>query len=213
MKAFGKSMVLLALALLVFPIVALADNTNSYLTTWVNSGDRASAKSGFSLRSTIAATLIPNGAWITGNNPGPLQPMTGGLHTGTLKQGCLGTSACSFSFVGRSFTTTGADGGSSFGGKFGSNIFLPSDCIDGICPYSITGQGGGGVELTTLNGQPVGSTVLGSAKKAKFTGGSVTAINRAGLTNVGVPEFGTLGLLGVGLFGLAGILRRKLVRT
>ena len=210
MKAGGKSVVTLALALLAFSTGAMADNTNS--SSWINSGATVSGKDGFSLISTVTASLLPNGSWTSGNL-GTLQLTTGNLLSGSLQQGCLGVDACSFSFVGSSFTIKGASGVPSFSGSFGSDIFLSGNCVSSYCTYSITVQGGGGVELTTLKGQPVGLTVLAFTTKGPFKGGSVTAISGTGLTNVTVPEPGTLGLLGVGLSGLAIILRRKLVRT
>jgi len=210
MKAGGKSVVTLALALLALSTGAMADNTNSY--SWINSGATVSASDGLSLSSTITSAVTPSGSWRSGSDIGTLQLTTGKLLTGSLQQGCLGTDACSFSFVGSSFTIKGANGAPSFSGAFGTDIFLSGDCVRNECTYSITAQGGGGVELTTLKGQPVGLTVLAFTTKGKFTG-SATAISGAGLTNVTVPEPGTLGLLGVGLSGLAIILRRKLVRT
>jgi PEP-CTERM motif len=211
MKAGGKLVVTLALALLVFPIVAMADNSNSY--SWINSGAVVSAKDGFSLSSAITAAVSPNASWMSGNDLGTLQLTTGNLLTGSLQQGCLGAEACSFSFVGSSFTITGANGGPSFSGKLGSNILLSGNCVKGTCSYSITGVTGGGVTLVTPKDQPVGTTVLSFTTKGMFTGGKVTAVAGTGLTNVMVPEPGTLGLFGVGLFGLAVILKRKLVRT
>jgi len=213
MKAGAKSLVTLALALLAFPIIAVADNTNSITSEWINSGATVGARDGFSLASTVTAGLLSNGSWMTGKDLGSVQLTTGKLLSGSLKQGCLGAYACSFSFVDSSFTIAGANDAPSFSGKFGSNIVLAGTCVKGTCTYSITGAPGGGVELTTLGGQPVGSTVLSFMTKGKFTGGSMTAISGTGLTNVTVPEPGTLGLLGVGLAGLAVILRRKTIRT
>ena len=213
MKASGKSVVTLALALLVFPIVALADNTNYY--SWVNSGAAVSASAtapvGLTLTSTITSAVVPNGSWTSGPDLGTLTLTTGKLVSGNLQTGCLGADACSFSFVGSSFTIQGLNGGPSFKGAFSTNIFLSGDCSGDVCNYSITEQGGTGLELTTLKGQPVGLTSLLFTTKGKL--GSGTVISGTGLTNVTVPEPGTLGLLGIGLFGLAVILRRKLVRT
>jgi len=130
MKAGGKSVVTLAVALLVFPVVAMADNTNS---SWTNSGATVSATDGLSttlpLTSTITSAATASGSW--------------------------------------------------------------------------------------SGSQPVGLTVLAFTTNGKFTDGSssVPAISGGGLTDVAVPEPGTLGLVGIGLFGLAVILRRKLVRT
>jgi PEP-CTERM motif len=208
----GKALATIALVVFVFPIAAIADNTTS--TTWMNSGATASASTTFSLNSTITTAQLSNQPPMTGTDLGTLRLTTGALLSGNLTQGCQASGGgCSFSFVGSSFTITGANGGPSFSGKFGSDVLLSGLCVNGICHYTVTGVSGGGVKLTNLSGQQVGTTSLSFTTKGLFTGGKTTALSGIGLTSVSVPEPGTLGLFGIGLFSLASVLRRKLDRT
>jgi hypothetical protein len=162
----------------------------------MKAGDKSVATLALVLLIFPIISRADNTNWINSGASGKL--LTASLQ----QQGCLGVDACSFSF-----------GGPSFSRQFGSNMFLSGTCVQNTCTHSITGPGGGGVGLTTINGRSAGATVLAFVTKGKFTGGSVTAISGTGLMNVMVPEPSTLGLVGIGLFALAVILKRKLVGT
>jgi PEP-CTERM motif len=204
---FSKLAVILALVVLAFPLAALADNT----ITWVNSGGTFSASpTGASItNSTVVGVTMPNGTMINGTL-GTLSMTTGALVSGSLTTGCLG--GCTFSATGSSFTIADTKG-PSFSGVFATDtyIYLIGSKANGKYTYTISG----GALIGSVNGNAFvstgGSTHLTITMSHIFTGG--TAPLAGGTTNVTVPEPGTLGLLGTGLFGLAGVLRRKLVHS
>jgi hypothetical protein len=194
-------MAVLALAL---PISAFANNSVDF----TNSGGTLSGSSaGLSLTGStlIAVNGLGGLGLVTGNNLGSLTFTTGALTSGSLQMG--GTFAGGGSFVITGNGSNGIPNGTIFNGSFTGPVTLTLVTLaNGTHNYTISGS----VSGTWLGGGTVdGATVQLTINTGKgFFNGSTTI--SSGDTNIAVPEPGTLGLLGTGLIGLAGALRRKL---
>jgi len=179
-----RRVVLLALLALALPTAALADSFDyaniGAGNTAVITGS-ASAGSTYGLTSQLSGVLdITTNATLCGNNSGTACNGWVSVTTGTL-------SACAsgLCFTGGTITITN-NGSTLFQGTFSNGTV---SVVNGV---------------TFVNGS-LGS--VGGTTQISMTINHVGAIS--GDTIV-TPEPGTLGLLGTGLVGLAGIVRRKL---
>ena len=199
-----KKMLLLAVLALALPTAVFASSGVDY----TNSGGTLSGtNSGLSLSGSvlIAVNGLNGGGLITGSNLGSLEFSTGALTSGSLQMG--GTFAAGGTFTITGNGTNGIPNGTLFTGSFSGPvtwtlITLSNGTHNYTLSGSLSGWNGSG---TATQGVTVQLTI--NTGKGFFNGSTNIS---SGDTNIVVPEPGSLGLLGTGLIGLAGVIGRKL---
>jgi fibronectin-binding autotransporter adhesin len=198
-----KRVLWLTVLALALPLAAFADSVD-----FTNSGGiLAGSSNGLSLTGSalIALNGLNGSGLVTGTDLGSVSFSTGALSGGSMQMG--GTFA-----AGGSFTITGNGGngipnGTIFAGTFsGPATWTLTTLANGTHNYTLTG-----VVAGTLGGgfHTDGVTVQLTVNTGRGFFNGRTHIS-SGDTNVVVPEPGSLSLLGTGLLGLAGVMRRKL---
>jgi hypothetical protein len=189
-----KKLVMLAVLALALPLAAFADSSIGISN---KGGTISGNSSGLSLSGSV---MIAYGSAV-GSNLGSVSFTTGAFTSGNAQDG--GTLAGGGSFVIMGNGTNGVPSGVLFSGTFDSGaIWKVVPLSNGTHNYTLTGT------LTGSNGT-VGTTVqlTFNTGKGLFNG---SASLESGDTSLTVPEPGTLTLLGTGLIGIAGAIRRKL---
>jgi PEP-CTERM motif len=199
-----KKILLLAVLALALPTAMFAGSSVDY----TNSGGTLSGSSaGLSLSGSvlIAVNGLNGGGLITGNNLGSVSFSTGALTSGSLQNGGTFAGGGSFTITGNG--TSGVPSGTLFTGTFdGPVTWTLVTLANGTHNYTLTGSVSG---WTGSGSATMGVTVQLTINTGKgFFNGSTTI--SSGDTNIVVPEPGSLSLLGTGLIGLAGLVRRKL---
>jgi hypothetical protein len=198
-----KIIVLLALAL-ALPLAAFASSSVDFTNS---GGTLAGSSSGLTLSGStlVAVNGYNGGGLITGSNLGSLSFTTGSLASGSLQMGGTFNAGGTFNISGNG--TSGLPNGTIFSGTFNSATWTLVTLANGTHNYTLTGVLVGSMGGSTYNTNGVTVQLTINTGKGYFNGSTKIS---SGDTTVVVPEPGSLGLLGTGLLGLAGVIRRKL---
>ena len=199
-----RRVVVLALLALALPMAAWADGidlTNQFGSISVSAAGITSTQSQLTSFNGIVAPK--------GHSLGTVSFSTGALVSGSVAAGGV------FSATGSSFVVIGKGNygepkGTIFSGSFVGPITWTLTSAPGQknLTYSLSGT----IQGMLYNGRMVTGTTTQTIFTVQGQLAQGVGHIRVGTTNLTAPEPGTLGLLGTGLLGIAGMFRRKLIR-
>ena len=201
-----RKFILLATFALCLPIAALADSGVDFTN---DGGILTGSDTGVSLRGSTLVSVngLNGGGLITGTNLGGVAFTTGALVSGTLKMGGTFASGGTFTIAGNG--SNGIPNGTIFNGSFSGPVRLTMVTLaNGTHNYTLSGALTGTMGSVSTNGVSIQLTI--NTGKGFFDSWTLMSSGDTRIENApAVAEPGTLSLLGTGLLGIAGVLRRK----
>lgn len=193
------------LACLMIPAAALADTSIDFSNS---GGTLTGSSSGFTLSGStlVVITGFSGGGSIVAGNLGSVSFSTGALTSGSLDMG--GTLAAGGSFTITGNGTNGVPSGTLFSGSFSGPVTWSLITLaNGTHSYTLTGTLTGTAEGFSVNGITVQLTI--NTGKGFFSGSTMIVGGDTSIVG-SVPEPSTVAMLGTGLIGMLGAVRRKI---